>query len=1516
MDLKNQLNIQLVFPSEIYLMKKTIMKWNKWNNLRLGLVLLIKFCILLTCTYEYNFSQLQLIAPEADAFLNNNTIHFSWEYTGADPHFQLFLNDQEIYQGSDPSFSFVLLEPGTYYWSILMKDKFQEFQSPKRYFYLTSVQINDKQPPIITIASHSQNQSVNGIIPISGTIEDESEIKAFYYQVDYGIKHNLELSTEFEFLFNSLEYEDGNHSIFFTAKDAADNQSTYELQLIFDNGQPYIKALNLVYGKTLSSDYMVYGLIDNVNEPYEEIQFWTESQPLGTAEFIEGSDTQWMFQLNIDSFSTGEVILYFGAINEAEQAVLYDNVLIHIDKTFPQIAIETPENNTIINGNCLISGTASDNLGIDCVKIFAREYGETEASYIGQATGTTSWFYYWDTSTILEKQIHLEVRVYDRGGNISNDTLTLFVDNTGPRVTITTPTENQYIENSGGSPFSFTGTIEDAVEITSASYYMDFETPLSLNNPESWVLEMDTTLYNDGPHLFTITAEDVSGNLYKTTRSFYIDNNAPQIISLDLENGEVIVSGNEIFEFYASDSAGIDSVYTCINSDPCFDLSTNPEGYYVLDYTGYSSDIYQVEITTEDHLAHQETLNFTTYVLRSPDLVSPSDGSSSSNPTPNFDFNQVASFNEYRIQVSTSLEFSSSVISEHITGTTFTPLPDLPPDNYYWRVCAEQGTGTGEWSDVWGFTISSMDSPIPLTPLHSEAVDQSNPDFTWQTVAGAVGYQIQLSQDVNFSSIFHQENTDQLNLTLSVPLTDGIWYWRLGADLGGYYSSFTPSRQLLIDTTDPELIIIYPEDNGILITDDALYGHASDLTTLSVVEVQIDGAGYNPATGTYDWTYNLALTSIPSGEHTLDVRTFDEVGRFKEQTITFYTLPPPPLQSPADNSDSLNTKQEFIWEEVDSSIVYRLQVALDSGFSAIVYESTTADLNHIPTEDLPIATLYWRVRAESIVSSQWSSTRILNIRNLDQTILNNPVDNQYLASPQPILEWDPVPSAQSYLLQLSTDAAFNDIVEQKEVITTYSSPSTALENLQYYWRVKALWQGNYGPYSETRSFYILSAPRMLSPDEGEQVAINPPEFQWEAVSFANTYEHHLDSSSTFPSPIIIEQASTNYQLGSALTDGIYYWRVRAKAIDGTHGIWSNTRFFKINTNDPASVSNATAYPDDGEVIVRWEYPADPDISYITIRYSPISYPASINDGNLLYEGSGTNANATGLTNGTLYYISLFTRSAADDASEATQIEVMPNPVTDDMILIVGNTFIMGHSEYASPEHEVVLTDYYIDRFEVTNIAYLRFIKAGGYTHDFHWDSVGWNWKTSAGIEYPKNWNPSDSPPYMNDPYSNQDTSPVVGISYWEAMAYAKWKEKSLCTEAQWEYAAQSSIQDYDFPWGNTFDPNYCNHLGAGDGYVNTAVVGSYSSGASSDGVFELAGNVKEWIYDWYDEYPASQQTDPQGPSIGIKKVIRGGSYTLDTISDGLYFSSYFRDYDFASVPAERTNDLGFRCTYQ
>jgi formylglycine-generating enzyme required for sulfatase activity/3',5'-cyclic AMP phosphodiesterase CpdA len=238
-----------------------------------------------------------------------------------------------------------------------------------------------------------------------------------------------------------------------------------------------------------------------------------------------------------------------------------------------------------------------------------------------------------------------------------------------------------------------------------------------------------------------------------------------------------------------------------------------------------------------------------------------------------------------------------------------------------------------------------------------------------------------------------------------------------------------------------------------------------------------------------------------------------------------------------------------------------------------------------------------------------------------------------------------------------------------------------------------------------------------------------------------------------------------------------------------------------------------------------------------------------------------------------------------------------------MIHVESGEFTRGSDEYdwEKPIRRIYLDKFMIGKYPVTNQEFKAFVQDGGYKKEDLWTPDGLKWLKEENISEPLYW---------HDRKWNGPNFPVVGVSWYEAYAYAKWLSQqtgynyALPTEAQWEKAARGTDGKI-YPWGDKFNKNFCNSYEGG--LKHTSPVGIFPAGKSPYGCMDMAGNVWEWCADWYQEdyYSKSPDKNPEGPLNGSDRVIRGGGWGFVD----WYCRSASR---YGNHPADRDVVLGFR----
>ncbi len=300
---------------------------------------------------------------------------------------------------------------------------------------------------------------------------------------------------------------------------------------------------------------------------------------------------------------------------------------------------------------------------------------------------------------------------------------------------------------------------------------------------------------------------------------------------------------------------------------------------------------------------------------------------------------------------------------------------------------------------------------------------------------------------------------------------------------------------------------------------------------------------------------------------------------------------------------------------------------------------------------------------------------------------------------------------------------------------------------------------------------------------------------------------------------------------------------------------------------PVTVNFVSADPPNGSTI-------KPDAT-ITVTFDDFPGPVAVT------QGTATMAGRTVSISGPFSAGSLSLNiSWADGVQRLTY--TVDDPTSEGMVPIPAGEFQMGSNDPEAendeqPVHTVYVDAFFMDKYEVTNLEYQKFVLANprwskGRIADRYHDGY-----------YLQRWNGNDYP-------SGYAKHPVVYVSWYAAMAYAGWAEKRLPTEAEWEYAARGGLDGQKYPWGDVIDSgraNYYSNVG------DTTAVDKYPP--NGYGLYDMAGNVWEWCLDEYnkDFYRTSPRENPLSgantvdwvisnfTSLKERRVLRGGSWDDD-----------------------------------
>jgi formylglycine-generating enzyme required for sulfatase activity len=415
----------------------------------------------------------------------------------------------------------------------------------------------------------------------------------------------------------------------------------------------------------------------------------------------------------------------------------------------------------------------------------------------------------------------------------------------------------------------------------------------------------------------------------------------------------------------------------------------------------------------------------------------------------------------------------------------------------------------------------------------------------------------------------------------------------------------------------------------------------------------------------------------------------------------------------------------------------------------------------------------------------------------------------------------------------------------------------------------------------------------------------PTEAEWEKAA---SWDEEQQTQRKYPWGDAIDESYANYSHSVGDTTAVDSYEKGVSfygAYDMAGNVWEwiadwyDSDYYNISSNNNPTGSSSGEYR-----VLRggpWGSGVNGVRSAARVWYDPTS-PLNLIGFRCSRSAVAPEPNSTSLPTSTS--LPAITSTSTKIPSTPTLTFVPAPPIATEVSELDGMTLVyvslgeslMGSTEYGEsdefPAHVVGLYAYWIDQYEVTNGMYARCVEAGE-------------------CDPPSSSSSSTRDSYFGNP--EYDDYPVIYVSWDDAKTYCEWAGRRLPTEAEWEKAAGWDDDQFVhriYPWGNSLDCSLANYGGKEEGCVgDTTVVGSYENGVSYYGAYDMAGNVTEWVADWYDSgyYDSSPLENPTGPASGSLVVNRGGAW-----SDSGY---YVRSAERAGVyPTGAGNyRIGFRC---
>lgn len=536
--------------------------------------------------------------------------------------------------------------------------------------------------------------------------------------------------------------------------------------------------------------------------------------------------------------------------------------------------------------------------------------------------------------------------------------------------------------------------------------------------------------------------------------------------------------------------------------------------------------------------------------------------------------------------------------------------------------------------------------PIPAPPNLLLPANGSNnvsitPLLDWDSVASAKTYQVQLHTDSTYNSpLFDSSGISMTNVNIPSGLLQNNvqYYWRIrssNAGATGQWSYSSRFRTIVALPNAPNLQLPVNGATNVSLTPTFDWDSTSpaDYYTL---QTSLDTAFTNPyeVNGITQSFLLLSTPLFPNFKYYWRVSATNAAGTGAwSQKFNFITQSGPPaapvLFYPSNGAIGINLTPTLDWNEDYSVTSYQLQLSQDEFFGTTLIDSTgftASQLTVRPGVLINVNTYYWRVRTTNTLgtgpwSQTWHFLTLLSAPAVPNLV--SPPNNSVDITTTPTLDWDSVPFAETYRIQLSTDAGFGSFVINSSGLTASQynvTGGTLNTNTVYYWRVNATNQAGTSSFSPVWNFKTVisppvAAPTLISPPNG---AINQPvtlTLDWNDVFNTDGYRVIVAADSFF-NTLKVDTTISASQLtvpnGKLNGDTTYYWRVRGYNTGG-FGPWSvNWKFrtgpigiSQIGTDIPKSFKLFNNYPNpfNPETKIRFDLPR---AEYVIIRIFDIT----------------------------------------------------------------------------------------------------------------------------------------------------------------------------------------------------------------------------------------------------------------------------------------------------------------------
>lgn len=557
-----------------------------------------------------------------------------------------------------------------------------------------------------------------------------------------------------------------------------------------------------------------------------------------------------------------------------------------------------------------------------------------------------------------------------------------------------------------------------------------------------------------------------------------------------------------------------------------------------LTYT-HSSDLPEGDIywrVSSDYTDINTYSSYDQFVLTGAPIIAPYTPDPTPDLTPTFYWTAISGATNYQIQIDDDIGFATPIVNTSTGNTTTHTVSGATflETTYYWRVSSNLDLNKYYSNDNFVFQ-----KPTLISFSQDTTIDQT-PTLTWNSYPSATGYQIQIDDNIAFSTPSTYNVSGGTNYTPATNLLPGKIFWRVSTNYD--YSSFTIIDSFVINTNAyPDLIPFSPETvttltptfqwssvSGATDYQIQVANNVSYTTTAIDIVVPSGATNYTPPSSmlqdSYFWRVKgNATTYSPSEKLTINTAP----------KLTPYTPSPTPNMTPT-----------LEWSTVSNASTYRIQIDDGVAFSTpIIDVSTSGSVTYIPNNGvLSEGAWYWRVSSNLDTDYFGTGYEDLTISRPQQT---NTYNGNAITDNTPTFTWSSYPNTSDYFIQIDDDIGFTTpaYTAYTSGATSYTS-NTLSSSTTFYWRFST--NHEFNSYSLIDSLRITISPE-LELFNGVTITELNPTFKWHTVSGATGYRIQVDTINNFTNPYYDQNtysySDTTYNYGTDLPIGKIYWRV-------------------------------------------------------------------------------------------------------------------------------------------------------------------------------------------------------------------------------------------------------------------------------------------------------------------------------------------------------------------------------------